>query len=66
VTTLLDLTWAVRLALIALVLAVGIAYVIWRRRNRPVSPADTVGAGQAETAEQSLDDTAAQGDPTNE
>jgi hypothetical protein len=30
VTTLLDLSWPVRLGLIALVVVVGLAYVLWR------------------------------------
>jgi hypothetical protein len=32
VTTLLDLSWPVRLALIAVVVLVGLAYVLWRHR----------------------------------
>ncbi len=33
VTTLLDLSWPLRIALIAVVLVVGLAYVLWRHRG---------------------------------
>jgi hypothetical protein len=33
VTTLLDLSWPLRIALIVVVLVVGLAYVLWRHRG---------------------------------
>jgi hypothetical protein len=33
VTTLLDLSWPLRIALLAVVLVVGLAYVLWRHRG---------------------------------
>ena len=49
VTTLLDLSWPLRLVLIAVVLVVGVAYVVWRHRAE-ITAAGAAGA-QAETAE---------------
>ena len=49
VTTLLDLSWPLRLALIAVVLVVGLAYVVWRHRAE-ITAAGAAGA-EAETAE---------------
>ncbi|GGN01742.1 hypothetical protein GCM10009721_31220 [Terrabacter tumescens] len=47
VTTLLDLSWPVRLALIAVVLVVGLAYVLWRHRAEIAAGA---GAGSGADA----------------
>jgi hypothetical protein len=41
VTTLLDLSWPVRIGLIVLVLVVGLAYVVWKNRAE-------IAAGAAE------------------
>ena len=45
VTTLLDLSWPLRLALIAVVLVVGLAYVLWRRRGE-IAAAGAPGAAE--------------------
>ncbi|WP_330472992.1 hypothetical protein [Terrabacter sp. C0L_2] len=50
VTTLLDLSWPVRLALIAVVVVVGLAYVVWRHRGEIAAGAATsAGTGATET-----------------
>jgi hypothetical protein len=46
VTTLLDLSWPLRLVLVAAVLVVGLAYVLWRHRAEPAAT-----AGRPEPAE---------------
>ena len=45
VTTLLDLSWPLRLALIAVVLVVGLAYVLWRHRGE-IAAAGAPGAAE--------------------
>ena len=50
VTTLLDLSWPVRMALIAVVVVVGLAYVLWRHRAETAAGAATsAGTGATET-----------------
>ena len=44
VTTLLDLSWPVRIGLIVLVLVVGLAYVVWKNRAEIAAGADTPAA----------------------
>ena len=45
VTTLLDLSWPLRIALIAVVLVVGLAYVLWRHRGE-IAAAGAPGAAE--------------------
>lgn len=46
VTTLLDLSWAARLGLLALILFGGLAYILWRNRREILAGAGAVSAGE--------------------
>jgi hypothetical protein len=63
VTTLLEASWPVRLALVAGVLMLGVGYVIWKNRAeiRAVA-APAVG----ESTPSPTDPTAAEGDPSHD
>jgi hypothetical protein len=56
VTTLLDLSWPVRIGLIVLVLVVGLAYVVWRNRAE-------IAAGAAASPGDEADGQTAAGTP---
>jgi flagellar basal body-associated protein FliL len=45
VTTLLDLSWPLRIALIVVVLVVGLAYVLWHHRGE-IAAAGAPGAAE--------------------
>ncbi|WP_344254442.1 hypothetical protein [Terrabacter carboxydivorans] len=49
VTTLLDLSWPVRIALIVVVLVVGLAYVLWRHRAEIAAAAAQGAPGPTST-----------------
>ncbi|TQM58416.1 hypothetical protein [Humibacillus xanthopallidus] len=51
VTTLLDLSWPVRIGLIVLVLVVGLAYVVWKNRAEITAGAAAQTASQTGTAD---------------
>ncbi|HET8988232.1 MAG TPA: hypothetical protein VFN43_06940 [Humibacillus sp.] len=50
VTTLLDLSWPVRIGLIVLVLVVGLAYVVWKNRAEIAAGAGDAASGEAGAA----------------
>jgi hypothetical protein len=52
VTTLLDLSWPLRIALIVVVLVIGLVYVLWRHRG------EIVAAGAQSAAEDTRTDSA--------
>ena len=67
VTTLLDLSWPMRLVLIGIVLVIGLAYVLWRHRTEiaaAAEPVDTAGAAPTESGTTDGTTTAAPGEPT--
>jgi hypothetical protein len=49
VTTLLDLSWPLRSALIVVVLVVGLAYVLWRHRGEIAAAGTQDAAADAPT-----------------
>jgi hypothetical protein len=49
VTTLLDLSWPLRIALIVVVLVVGLAYVLWRHRGEIAAAGGQDAAADAPT-----------------
>jgi hypothetical protein len=52
VTTLLDLSWPARIGLVAIVLVVGLAYVVWKNRAEvaPSSPTEVAPSSATEDA----------------
>lgn len=61
VTTLLDLSWPARLGLLALVVVLGLGYVLWRHRAEIAAGADADGTDVAGPADPA--DPAAAADP---
>jgi hypothetical protein len=52
VTTLLDLSWPMRLGLVAVAVVVGLGYVLWRHRAEIVAESAAPGPGNPEASPQ--------------